>query len=131
MIDPNRWQPLTLDVAISQNGIPLPQTQVSIGSQWGNVKPFALTRSDPTALYIDPGPQPMLGGAGDAEFKQVHLDVLRRSSRLDPDDVSLGATMDISPAARGNNPLGTNDGTGHPVNPVTGLPYAPNVVKRG
>jgi len=128
MVDPNRWQPLTLDVAISQNGIPLPQTQVFVGSRWENVKPFALTRSDPNDIYLDPGPQPMLGGVGDAEFKQVHLDVLRRSSQLDPDD---GATIDISPAVRGDNPLGTNDGTGHPVNPATGLPYPPNVVKRG
>jgi hypothetical protein len=29
-----------------------------------------------------------------------------------------------------NNTLGTNDGTGHSQNPVTGLPYAPNVVPR-
>jgi hypothetical protein len=40
-------------------------------------------------------------------------------------------TIDISPGRYGNNPLGTNDGTGHPVNPVTGQPYAPNVVPRG
>ena len=33
--------------------------------------------------------------------------------------------MDISPAVNGDNPLGTNDGTGHAVNPVTGQPYAP------
>ena len=28
----------------------------------------------------------------------------------------------------GNNTLGTNDGTGHAVNPVTGQPYAPQIV---
>src|SRR5258705_3479525 len=35
------------------------------------------------------------------------------------------------PGAFGNNTLGTNDGTGHAANPATGLPYAPNLVKRG
>ena len=38
---------------------------------------------------------------------------------------------DFSPGAYGNNPLGADTGTGHPVNPVTNLPYAPNMVKRG
>ena len=33
--------------------------------------------------------------------------------------------------ALGNNPLGTNDGTGHPLNPATGLPYPANLMKRG
>ena len=37
----------------------------------------------------------------------------------------------MSPGARGNNPLGANDGTGHPLNPRTGLPYAPHTVTRG
>lgn len=39
-------------------------------------------------------------------------------------------TIDISPAVQGNNTLGTTDGTGHPVNPATGQPYAPQVVLR-
>jgi hypothetical protein len=39
--------------------------------------------------------------------------------------------IDISPGVRGNNPLGANTGTGHAVNPATGQPYAPNVMKRG
>jgi len=47
---------------------------------------------------------------------------------LTPDD---GATLNISPGAFGNNSLGANDGTGHPINPATGQPYAPNVVPRG
>ena len=36
--------------------------------------------------------------------------------------------MDISPAAIGANPLGTQDGAGHPTNPVTGIPYEANPV---
>ena len=60
-------------------------------------------------------------------------------SHLTPDD---GVTLDISPGAHGNNSLdyvgnyGTGnfdifDGHGYTNNPITGLPYAPNVVKRG
>ena len=60
-------------------------------------------------------------------------------SELDPGD---GVTMDTSPASRGNNGLDFTgsygagdfqiyDGHGYTNNPVTGLPYAPNIVKRG
>jgi hypothetical protein len=54
--------------------------------------------------------------------------VIRASSELTPDD---GVLMDISPGALGDSNLGTNDGQGHANNPATGLPYAPNIVKRG
>jgi hypothetical protein len=39
--------------------------------------------------------------------------------------------VDISPAAQGDNPLGTHDGEGRAHNPVTGDPYEPNVVDEG
>src|SRR4029077_4623814 len=39
--------------------------------------------------------------------------------------------VDISPASFGNNTLGTNDGQGRPLNPVTGQPYVPNFTKHG
>jgi hypothetical protein len=75
---------------------------------------------------IDPGPQPRLGDpATDAAFKEQVVEVIRDSSLLDP---TAGATINISPGARGNNDLGTNNGTGHPVNPATGQPYPPEVV---
>jgi hypothetical protein len=133
--DPNRWQPLSLDFLVLQNGIIVgAATQTFLGSGWGAVTPFALTRATPEDVYRDPGPPPLLGGCdggppciSDAELKADVVEVIRRSSQVDPDD---GATMDISPGAFGNNPLGTNDGVGYPLNPVTGLPYAPNVVKR-
>jgi hypothetical protein len=38
--------------------------------------------------------------------------------------------IDISPGALGDNPLGTNGGDGHAVNPVSGDPYAPEVVNQ-
>jgi hypothetical protein len=55
-------------------------------------------------------------------------DLLGRSAAL---DVTDGTTIDISPGTHGNNPLGTNDGAGWPMNPSTGAPYAPQVVARG
>ncbi|MDQ4036051.1 MAG: vanadium-dependent haloperoxidase [Chloroflexota bacterium] len=128
MKDPNRWQPLALDRQLSQNGLPIPgQVQTFIGSQWGHVDGFALVPSE-IGTPIDPGPPPRLGDvAGDAAYRSAALEVLRHSSRLDPAD---GVTIDIGPGALGANSLGADDGNGHPVNPVTGDPYAPNVVLR-
>jgi hypothetical protein len=127
--DPNRWQPLTLDVTFTQNGLPVSSnTQKFVGPQWGNVTPFALTQKNANNSYIDPGPPPLLGGSSDAEFKAEMLEVVQKSGALSPD---LSATIDISPGAYGNNPLGTNDGTGHPLNPATGEPYVSQGVKLG
>ncbi|HSV06664.1 MAG TPA: vanadium-dependent haloperoxidase [Candidatus Binatus sp.] len=151
MNDPNRWQPLALAIIITQNGITLPdKVQSAIGMRWNSVTPFALTRSDPSAVYIDPGPPPTLStttvtsssttsatGASTTSttlpcetdpFKQAAVRVIELSSELTPDD---GVTLDISPGAYGNNSLGRNDGRGRSLNPITGQPYAPEVVKRG
>lgn len=129
MIDPNRWQPLALDVMIGQNGIPIPgKVQIFVGPQWGNVTPFALTRPSPQDGYLDPGPPPQVGGVGDALFKERIADMLTYASHLTIDD---GVHIDISPASMGNSTLGTNDGHGYPVNPVTGEPYVPEPVLRG
>src|SRR5262249_44009617 len=129
MVDPNRWQPLALDLIVTQNGIPLPgNVQTAIGTRWAKVKPFALAPpAVPGDVYVDPGPPPQLGGADDAGYKEGARRVIELSSELGLAD---GQTMDISPGVFGNNPLGTNAGTGHPVNPRTGQPYAPNVVPR-
>jgi len=128
-LDPNHWQPLALDQIVSQNGIPLPgKIQTIIGAQWGDVMPFALTKALSTDLYNDPGPQPLLGGIGDAEFKADVLKVIELSSWLTPDDPTM---IDISPVSQGNNALATNNGTGYTNNPVTGKPYVPQIVKRG
>ena len=131
---PNTWQRLSLDFLVLQNGIIVGEaTQKYLGSAWGNVTPFAATRASAAAVYHDQGPPPELGCDAappcelDDEIKEEVVDLIRKSSQLDPDD---GATLDISPAAWGNNPLASNDGTGYTQNPATGLPYAPNVVKR-
>ncbi len=126
--DPNRWQPLAFDSLVLQNGIVIGRAiQSFLGSNWGGVVPFALSRSDDISVYNDPGPPPYLGGEGDLLFKEAALQVIEFSSWLDPTD---GVVIDVSPRARHNNSLGTNDGTGYPVNPYTGNPYEENQVLR-
>ena len=128
MRDPNSWQPLALARIVAQNGIPQPgSVQSFVGPHWGHVGAFALPASD-RGTPIDPGPPPRLDSSGGRGYKRDALAVIRRSSELDPRD---GVTVDIGPGARGANSLGANDGHGHPVNPATGKPYAPNVVPRG
>ena len=129
--DANRWQPLSLRLRIDQAGNVEPgAVQRFVGSHWGHVTPFALAAADLAApgVYHDPGPPPHLGGERSAEYQAVFSEVIGYGATLTPDD---GVLIDISPGAHGNNSLGANDGTGHPLNPVTGKPYAPNVVKRG
>ncbi len=124
----NRWQPLVIASALDQNGNPVGSYQSFLGAQWLGVRPFALSRTSSNVPWIDPGPPPQLNGAGDAEFRNGVVEVIRRSSELTPDD---GVFIDISPGDFGNNDLGTNDGIGHSLNPATGSPYLPNVVRRG
>ena len=128
--NPNRWQPLALAQLVGQNGLPMPgRVQRFVGSHWGHVAGFALPGSG-DGLPVDPGPPPALGDdpTGTDAFQQAAVEVLRASSQLDPTD---GETIDIGPGAAGDNPLGTNDGDGYPVNPATGEPYAPDPVLRG
>jgi hypothetical protein len=130
-IDPNRWQPLALDFFVDQGGNPLPiNVQEFLGPHWGQLPPFALTPQDMNPLYVyhDPGLPPQLGGAEDFEYRDMFTDNVRLQSYMDP---TIGIMIDVGPGAFGNNTLGTNDGTGHPINPVTGMPYEPNVVPLG
>ena len=126
--DVNHWQRLQIVNGVDQNGFPTGPIQNYLGAQWLGVRPCALSRIDPTVPWIDPGPPPFLNGVGDAQFREEVVACIRASSQLSPED---GVTMDISPGALGNNGLFADDGHGHALNPVTGQPYAPNVVKRG
>ncbi len=129
--DPNFWQPLSLSTTVTQNGIPTPGgIQTFVGVQSLATTPFSLIRSDPLKPWIDIGPPSRLSVPGqssatDAEYKAQALGVLRKSAELNDSTI-----IDISPGAYGNNPLGDDTGTGHPINPVTGLPYATNAVPR-
>jgi hypothetical protein len=131
MDDPNRWQPLHfLSGRIDQFGRPINEaTQVNLSPYWGDVTPFAMSAVDRSVrgIYHDQGPPPRLGGDRDAQFKQDAVTMIRFSAQLDPTDEVM---IDISPAARGNSPLGSYDQVGYPVNPVTGVPYPSQWVKR-
>jgi hypothetical protein len=153
MTAPNRWQPLALSSFIDQAGQVIPGGFPEfLSPEWGRVKPFALSLNDVTVyprdgfdywVYHDPGAPPYLGTATGDQFKKTFAMVATWSSHLDPAD---GVMIDISPGAIGNAPLPTNPaelaqfydyleggdwGVGHPVNPVTGQPYPPQIVPRG
>jgi hypothetical protein len=128
VVDVNLWQRLVVAGSIDQNGFPQNPLQGYLGAQWLWVRPFSLTRVDENKPWIDPGPPPFLGTARHQEFLDNLVAVIRASSQLSPAD---GVKVDISPNAIGNNTLGANDGSGYTVNPVTGQPYAPNLVFRG
>jgi len=126
LVDPNRWQPLQLEHMISQNGIPVENgVQQFVGPHWGGVTGFALPAAGRDRLPMDPGLPPRYG---DQAYVDQTLEVIRYSSML---DAKSPATIDISPSAFGNNTLGINDGRGRPINPSTGQPYPPRLVKQG
>jgi hypothetical protein len=139
VIDINHWQRLLIANAVDQNGFPQGPVQKYLGAQWLGVRPFALVRTDPTKPWIDPGPPPYFGGATHTQFVKEAVAVITAGSQLTPDD---GVMMDISPASYGNNSLnfqgtygegsfGIYDGQGYGTNPITGLAYVTNMVKRG
>lgn len=133
ILDPNRWQPLALDFFVDQGGNPLPiSVQGFLGPHWGHLPPFGLADCEMApgkpGVHIDPGVPAMINGVGDAEYRFAFVENIVMQSRMSPD---LPATIDISPGARWNNPLGADDGVGYLENPVTGMPYEPNVVKLG
>ncbi len=122
--DPERWQPINLSVAATQNGIILPAgIQAYVCAQWGDVPPFAMKRASASVPWHDPGPVPQLGAA----MKAWVAEVIEKTAALDPSDPT---TIDISPGAYGHNTLGANDGKGWAKNPVTGDPYPPQVIRR-
>lgn len=158
MTDPNRWQPLTIVTAFDQNGNPVPSLQKFVCPEWGRVVPFSMPLSSAVQyirngaiypVYYDPGTPPLLdtvnaSSVSSQYFKWGHEMVAAWSSHLDPNDPTM---WDISPKAMGNNlsypttlagqqsfynfANGGDPGVGYTTNPVTGLPYNAQFVKRG
>ena len=159
MLDPNRWQALTLDVFIDQSGNVIPfNTPAFQSPEWGNVLPFSMGENDRVLyqrdghdywVYHDPGPPPHLDSTlqgFDDPYKWNFALVAIWGAHLNAGD---GNMVDISPANQGNTSLdqlphnqddlrdfyrlfsGGDVSKGHNINPVTGQPYAPNIVPRG
>ena len=157
IIDPNRWQPLMLETFIDQSGNVVPGGAASfIGPEWGNVVPFALTKSErtqyerngvPCVVYHDPGPPPLLqadGGGTSEYYRWGFAFVSKWQAHHDETD---GVLWDISPASIGNvqelpttwegvkafykEDEGGDKGTGRSLNPKTGQPYVSQMVPRG
>lgn len=156
MNNPNRWQPLDIDNPVDQSGnAGAGGPQPFLGAEWGTVLPFALTDEVcedymrdgfPWRVCHDSGEPALLTGQDTSPegYRWHHELVVLWSSHLDPAD---GVMWDISPGSIGNtaslpttlagymsfyNELegGTTD-SGHATNPVTGEPYASNMVPRG
>ncbi len=160
LTEPNLWQPLTLSTFIDQSGNVLEQsTPDFLSPEWGQVVPFALSDENLEThtkngfnykVYYDPGAPVKILSDGtlglDDPYKWGFALVAVWSAHLDPRD---GVMMDISPASLGNTALrdfpktfeeyksyykffeGGDLGTGHDVNPITGQPYAPQIVPKG
>jgi hypothetical protein len=159
IIDPNRWQPLSFTTFIDQSGnLIAGSTPKFLGSEWGDVFPFALGESDKNVmqrdgdsftLYADPGIPPHLSivenTASSDLYKWNFSLVSIWSSHLDPSD---GVMWDISPKTIGNIDIdlipesfsdhdlfydlidGGDISKGHQLNPSTGQPYETQMVPR-
>ncbi|MGI9429310.1 MAG: DUF6851 domain-containing protein [Bythopirellula sp.] len=132
--NPNRWQPLFIDSAFTQNGLIGFDLQEYIGPHWGHVTPFAMGRTGNPQPYswsgIDPGAPPQLGGVGDQEYRDDTVLVIEYSNSLDPTKGPGQEMINISPNSAGNRPLGTHNDQGYASNPVNGQPYEDNFVRR-
>jgi hypothetical protein len=149
----DRWQPISLPLAIDQAGNVVNSTPPALSPEWGGVAPFSLRESDRITyfrdsfqyeVFHDPGPPPRAHGLDADMYKWNYALVAVWSGHLDQDD---GVMIDISPASNGNTqslPVAfdeypafydlVNGGvnhSGHAVNPVTGAPYTPQIVPRG
>ena len=156
IIDPNRWQQITLTESIDQSGEIVASTPDFLSPEWGDVIPFAMTDEDVSIqnrdgfdykVYFDPGAPPLIDTADasglESFYKWNFILVPIWQSHLDVEDTTV---WDISPGSIGNlqtypeddeeyhnfyDLLNGGDGsTGYVSNPVTGEPYAPQLIKR-
>jgi len=158
MTFPNHWQPLKVENYVDQSGNIVPGGQPPfLSPEWGQVTPFSLTDEflekhprDGFEYYVyhDPGDPPYIqDGLGLSDnYKWGFSMVAVWASHLDKNDSTM---VDISPASLGNLPMetypdsfsnydtfynfleGGDPSTGRDLNPVTGLPYEPQLVPRG
>jgi hypothetical protein len=159
MIDPNRWQAISLSVAIDQAGNLLTSDPPHLGPEWGNVKPFSMTPADVTTHVRNGNNYKVYHDQGDP----VYIDTINGSNNGIDDfykwnfslvsvwqshlDTTDGVMWDISPASQGNITTlpntwadfqafydfenGGSTSPGYALNPITNQPYTPQIVKRG
>ncbi len=158
IVNPNRWQPLSLDIFVDQSGNVLSETTPEfLGAEWGNVWPFGLRSEDLSEyerdgntykVYHDPGMPPIIDSNSETNelFIESFSMVSIWGSHLSPEDNTI---WDISPNSLGNvddNTYPTDffnftdfynyyDGgdtsQGYVNNPVTNETYEIQNVKRG
>ncbi|MEZ5022882.1 MAG: vanadium-dependent haloperoxidase [Chitinophagales bacterium] len=155
IVDPNHWQPLTLQTFIDQSGNVIPiNTPKFLSPEWGGVYPFSLKESDQNiyqsngdfySVYHDPGHPPYIDDPATKDYYIWNFTLVAVwASHLDPADSVM---WDVSPASIGNNPEfptsyadfpnfynledGGDQSRGWNVNPATGQPYEPQIVPRG
>ena len=158
IIDPNRWQPLTLNAFIDQSGnLIANNTPDFLGAEWGNVNPFGLSQDDLTIyyrnnntynVYHDPGAPTLLNNSD-----QENLDFINAFTMVSVWGSHLSSNSDIlwdiSPKSIGNYPIedfpseisnydtfynyfdGGDFSNGHEINPFTNQPYVTQNVLRG
>ncbi|MBC2846528.1 FG-GAP-like repeat-containing protein [Winogradskyella flava] len=158
--DPNRWQPLALEIFIDQGGVIIDDdTPPFLSPEWGNVFSFALSEDDRVTyqrgghdyrVFHDPSDPPYINlsepNASSDAYKWGFSMVSVWQSHLDPND---GVMWDISPNSIGNVDISTfpadyedypnfynffeggANSNGHNLNPVTGNPYETKMVPRG
>lgn len=146
-VDINHWVRLNIPGAIDQGGTAVASEQSPLTLFWGFVKTFSNLKpfesKDKPGVYFDPGQSLPKFETDPDQIIHANAQVVEFSSKLNPLDMSSydfdqdghtdqnpgSALMDISPLSLGNNSLGTNDGKGRQLNPVTGRPYQQNLVK--
>ncbi len=158
MAFPDEWAGIAIEFFIDQGGNPIPGGYpAALSPEWGGVKNFAMSLADLSIfqkpgidydwqIFHDPGQKPLIDGTDGGEwYKTTHAFVSIWSSHLDPAD---GVMMDASPGGVGKAIVpvdagvlntakfydlfeGGDNGRGYDLNPVTGQPYAPQMVPRG
>ena len=160
LLDPNRWQPLSLEIFIDQSGNVIEGTVPEfLSPEWGDVSPFALSASSKVnyqrsgntySVFHDPKEPPYLDTTAvtlsSEAYKWGFSMVSIWGAHLDPYDNTM---WDISPNSIGNVeiselPENHNDlpnfynlleggdiGNGHGINPHTQSAYTPQIVPRG
>lgn len=156
--DPNRWQPLALNLEISdQTGFPVPNGAPALTPEWGDAVPFSMTPDQKVTksrdghdwnIYLDQGDPPYLDTNVQTGIEDLYkwgyiTNLVWHAMHTTEDNVMI----DISPNNIGNLQAlpenfaefpafydlynGGPYDSGYTINPATGEPYPSQIVPRG